>query len=112
MIPSFCTQVITRVRPGTKDSRGSIIYDWTNTEQIDISPCSVQPSNGYIDTNGRVLGINDTYNVYCNEGVDIHAGDRIIFDGKTFDINNEPSIWVSPTGRVSSVQFSMTLHKG
>ena len=43
---------------------------------------------------------------------DVHAGDRIIFEGQTYDVDNEPSIWNSPTGRVSSKQFSMTLHKG
>ena len=112
MIPSFCKQLITRVRPSTKDSRGSIIYDWNNTSELDITECSVQPANGFIDTDGRVLGLSSTYNVYVNPDADIHAGDRIRFNGNLYDVDEEPGIWQSPTGRVSSKQFAMTLHKG
>lgn len=112
MIPSFCNQTITRLRPGTKESRGSIIFDWSTYTSLDINPVSAQPAGGSIDKDGRVLGMTDTYNVYTNLDADIHAGDRIIFEGNTYDVDNEPSIWNSPTGRVSSKQFSMTLHKG
>ena len=73
---------------------------------------SVQPSGGSIDQDGRVLGITDTYNVYANTDADVHAGDRVIFDNNTYDVDREPGVWQSPTGRVSSKQFSMTLHKG
>lgn len=112
MIPSFCNQSITRRRAGTKDSRGSIIQDWNNYEDIIISPCSVQPAGGSIDVDGRVLGLTDSYNVYVNEDADVHAGDRIIFNGNVYDVDKEPGIWQSPTGRVSSKQFSITMHKG
>lgn len=112
MIPSFCTQTITRLRPGTKEVRGSTVYDWNAATSLDISPVSVQPAGGYIDQDGRVLGMSDTYNIYTNLDADVHAGDRIIFEGKPYDVDNEPGIWNSPTGRVSSKQFSITLHKG
>lgn len=112
MIPSFCTQTITRLRPGTKEVRGSIVYDWNTATSLDINPVSAQPAGGYIDQDGRVLGMSDTYNIFANLDADVHAGDRIIFEGKTYDVDNEPGIWNSPTGRVSSKQFSMTLHKG
>ena len=112
MIPSFCSQSIIRKRAGVKESRGSTILDWNNTTDITIEPVSVQPAGGSIDTNGRVLGITDSYNVYCNTDADVHAGDRIIFNGKTYDVDEEPGIWQSPTGRVSNKQFGMTLHKG
>lgn len=112
MIPSFCTQTITRRRAGTKEVRGSVVLDWNNYTDLVISPCSVQPSGGYIDVDGRVLGTNSSYNVYVNADADIHAGDRIIFEGRTFDIDNEPGTWQSPSGRVTNKQFSMTEHKG
>lgn len=112
MIPSFCNQSILRKRPGRKESRGSTILDWNHTIDVTITPVSVQPAGGYIDQDGRVLGMSDTYNIYTNLDADIHAGDRIIFEGNTYDVDNEPGIWNSPTGRVSSKQFSITLHKG
>lgn len=112
MIPSFASQSITRRRAGTKESRGSIIYDWSNYEELTIMPVSVQPVGGTIDTDGRVLGVTNTYNVYANTDADVHAGDRIEFDGSIYDVDEEPSVWTSPTGRVNSKQWSMTLHKG
>ena len=112
MIPSFCKQTITRLRPGKKELRGSTVYDWNTATSLDISPVSAQPAGGSIDQDGRVLGMTDTYNVYTNLDADVHAGDRIIFEGQTYDVDKEPGIWHSPTGRVSSKQFSMTLHKG
>lgn len=112
MLPSFCTQTITRLRADVKDSRGSLIPDWNNVDELIVINCSVQPAGGSINTDGRVLGMTDTYNVYINPDVDVHAGDRINYDGKIYDVDNEPGSWVSPTGRVSSKQFSMTLHKG
>lgn len=112
MLPSFCTQTIVRRRASTKESRGSKILDWSNCTTSTINASSVQPSGGTIDVNGRVLGITDSYNVYVNLDADIHAGDRIEFNGQIYDVDKEPGIWQSPTGRVSSKQFSMTLRKG
>ena len=112
MIPSFCNQSILRKRPGRKESRGSVILDWNNTTDVTITPVSVQPVGGAIDVDGRVLGVTDTYNVYMNLDGDVIAGDRVVYEGRTYDVNQEPSVWQSPTGRVSSKQFSMTLHKG
>lgn len=112
MLPSFCRQVIIRQRPSTRIERGSTIYDWKNPDELVIASVSVQPANGYVDVDGRVLGISDTYNVFLNPDDDVIAGDRIIFEGKTFLVDQEPQVWVSPTGRVSSKQFAMTLHRG
>lgn len=112
MLPSFCTQTIVRRRASTKESRGSTILDWSHYTTSTINVSSVQPSGGTIDVNGRVLGITDSYNVYVNLDADVHAGDRIEFNGQIYDVDKEPGIWQSPTGRVSSKQFSMTLRKG
>lgn len=112
MIPSFCTQTITRVRAGVKTERGSEIPDWANSSSLTISHCSVQPAASSISLDGRVLGLSSSYIVYCNPGVDVKAGDRIIFDNETYTVDEAPRIWQSPTGRVSHVQFTMTHWEG
>lgn len=112
MLPGFFNMTITRLRAGQKDSRGSTVPDWTNPESLSISGCSVQPSNSDLSLDGRVLGIKDVYRVYCPIGSDILAGDRIVYDGQTFTVDEAPRKWISPTGRLNNLQFNMALWKG
>lgn len=112
MIPSFCNQSITRLRPGTKEVRGTTIFDWSKATQTPISPVSVQPAQSSISLDGRVLGITDAYTVFCNPDADVIAGDRIVFENNTYTVDEEPRNWQSPTGRISSKQFTMIRYKG
>lgn len=112
MLSSFCNQTIVRIRGTLKDSRGSMIYDWNSTTEITINNCSIQPISGSIDINGRVLGLTNTYNVYVDTNADVHAGDRINFNSQIFEVNMEPMIWQSPSGRLSHKEFSIVSHKG
>lgn len=106
-IPSWCSQTVTRIRPGTKESRGSVIPDWENASELVITRCSVQPSSTGLSQDGRVLGINEGYTVYLQPGTDVLAGDRIEFDGDIYTISGEPKPWVSATGRASHIQLSI-----
>lgn len=112
MLPSFCSQSITRLRAGIKNSRGSDIPDWEHATSSTISPVSVQPSSSSISMDGRVLGVSDSWTVYCNPGVDVLAGDHIEFDGETYLVNEAPRKWTSPSGLVSSLQFTMVKYSG
>ena len=112
MIPSFCNQSITRLRAGQKSSRGTIIPDWSNPNTLTLSPVSVQPSASSVSLDGRVLGVTDSYTVYCNPDADVIAGDRIIFENDTYQVDEEPRTWQSPTGKISHKQFTMIKYKG
>lgn len=112
MIPSWASQTITRIRAGIKVERGSEVPDWLNSQSVTISPCSVQPASSSVSLDGRVLGLNDSYNVYCNPDADVLAGDHIVYGGQTYTVMEEPRIWTSPTGRVSNLQFTMTRWAG
>lgn len=112
MIPSFCSQSITRQRAGQKSSRGTIIPDWNNPDTLTLSPVSVQPSASSVSLDGRVLGVTDSYTVYCNLDADVLVGDRIVFENNTYTVDEEPRVWNSPTGRVSNKQFTMIRYKG
>ena len=111
-IPSWASQTITRIRPGTKESRGSVIPDWDNAETLVINNCSVQPSSTSLSQDGRILGVSEGYTVYLQPGTDVLAGDRIGFDGNVYTINGEPKSWVSATGRVSHIQLSIERWNG
>lgn len=111
-LPSFCNQVITRIRPGIKIERGSEIPDWENATSQVISGVSIQPAESNISLDGRVLGLKNVYKVYCNPYIDIKAGDHIIFDNETFVVDEAPRKWQSPTNRVSNMQFTMAHWEG
>lgn len=111
MLPSFCSQSITRLRPGTTTSRGSTIPDWSHATSATISGCSVQPSTTSLSEDGRVLGISDRWTAYLPEGSDVQAGDRIVFEGQTFTIDGEPRVWTGPFTR-SNIQLSLIRWEG
>lgn len=106
-LPSWFAQSVTRIRPGTKTSRGSVIPDWDNVTTITISGCSVQPSGTSLSQDGRVLGISDTFNAYMPYGSDVEVGDHIVYGGQTYLVTSVPRPWISPTGGLSNTQITM-----
>ena len=111
MLPSFCKQEITRIRPGKKESRGSTIPDWNKTSELVIKGCSVQPATTSLSQDGRVLGITEGWTAYLPEGSDVKAGDRIMFDGEIYTINGEPKKWTA-AGRLSNIQLNLMRWQG
>lgn len=101
---SFFTQSVTRIRPGSKESRGSTIPDWDNVSTATIGGCSVQPSSTTLSQDGRVLGVSDSFTLYAPANADVKKGDRISFNGATYTVMGVPRPWASPTGRVSNLQ--------
>lgn len=92
MLPSFCNQTVTRIRPATKTVRGSVVPDWENAKSKEINGVSMQPASTSLSTDGRVLGISDRYTLFAPPIADIKAGDRIVFDGKTYEIDGDVRI--------------------
>lgn len=112
MLPSFANQTIDVVRPKkTTTSRGSTVSDWTETTKTTVTGCSIQPASTSLSQDGRVLGINDGWTAYVPEGTDAKAGDRIEFDGQTFEINGAPRKWTGPS-RTSHIQLNLVRWEG
>lgn len=112
MLPTWCTQTVTRIRPGTKTLRGSDVPDWDNADSLDIGGCSVQPASTSLSEDGRILGITDGWTAYLPSGVDVIAGDRIQFDGNLYEINGEPRVWQSPTGHNNHIMLNLRRFAG
>ncbi len=94
MLPSFCNQSITILRP-TADRvvRGSVMPDWSSVSKTVVTGCSVQPAGTSLSQDGRVLGISDGLTAYLPDGTDVKAGDRIEFENEVYTINGEPRKW-------------------
>ena len=112
MVPSWCKQSVTRVRPGTKTERGSVVFDWSTATEKTITGCSVQPASTSLSEDGRVLGISDGYTAYLPPASDVQAGDRIVFEGKTYEIRGEVRPWVSATGLVDHIMLNLVRYSG
>lgn len=113
MLPSFCKESITRIRPGTKTLRGSEVPDWSESKvnTLTISGCSVQPATTSLSMDGRVLAINEQMTAYLPEGSDVLAGDRIVYNGETYEINGEPKRWTGAVN-LSNIQLNLTRWEG
>lgn len=95
MLPSFCKQTITVIRPGTKEVRGSVVPDFDNPiSETEVTGCSVQPASASLSEDGRVLGISEGLTAYVPITADVKAGDHIIFEDETYEINGVPKHWV------------------
>lgn len=112
MLPSWAKDTITRLRPGTRILRGSEVPDWSNPDSLDISGCTVQPSNTSLSQDGRVQGITEGCTVYVPPDADVQAGDRIQYGGNVYTIDGDPQIWHSPTGRTSNLQLRLERWRG
>lgn len=112
MLPSWCLQKVTIIRPGTKESRGSTVPDWDNVEERLVRNCSAQPASTGLSQDGRVLGITEGLTIYMPPNTNVQAGDHVRIGDNVYAIIGEPKRWVSATGRVSHVQLNVERWNG
>lgn len=111
MLPSFCKDTVTRIRPGTKESRGSIIPDWSTAKEKKIAGCSMQPASNSLSQDGRVLGLLDEYTLFLPPDADVKAGDRISYNGQLFEIDGE--VRIQPAAlRLDHIELRLRRHAG
>ena len=111
MLPSFAKQTVTRLRPGITVSRGSEIPDWSHPDSKEIRNCSVQPGTTDMSLDGRVLGLLDGLTCYMPENADIREGDRVVYDGETYEVNGVPRRWHG-VGNTSHTQVTLRRWEG
>lgn len=103
MLPSFCNDSVTVKRAALADSRGTKVLDWVHATSSTLNGCSVQPNTTSRDFDGRTVQVTEDWTLYAPPGSDVKAGDRIEWNGLTFEIDGAPMAWKSPTGRVSHI---------
>jgi len=112
MLPSFMTMTITRKRASVTTSRGSEVFDWTKTTDLTINNCLVEPGGGSLSLDGRELGIMQGLTAILPPNADVKAGDHIVYDGNTYEIDGEPKIFSLPTGTVTNMQLNLKRWQG
>ena len=111
MLPSWCTDTVTRIRPATIQSRGTTVPDWTHATTAQIAGCSIQTPGTTEDRDGRTE-TELTGTAYLPPTADVRAGDRITHEGVTYVVQGEPMAWKSPTGAVSHKQARIAVWRG
>ena len=112
MLPSFMKQIVTRIRPGSRELRGSTVPDWESASEIEISGCSMQPASTSLSQDGRVVGIRDAWTLYAPADADIKEGDRIGHNEKVFTVAGVPREWPSASGALNHMEIPLERWSG
>lgn len=112
MLLSFFRQTVTRIRPGMKSLRGTIVPDWENATTLDIPGCSVQPAGTSLSQDGRDLGISDGMTAYLPADADVQSGDRIQYEDKFYTIMGDPRVWPSASGALDHIELNLERWSG
>lgn len=109
---SFMTDSVVRLRAPSSIKNGMEHKDWTNATSKTISRVQVAAQSTSRDFEGRVLNVSDRRTLRAMYDADIQAGDRITWNGETYEIEGEVYHTKSPTGRVSSTRCTLVRWSG
>ena len=109
---SFMNDSAVVVRPAAKSSRGSTVADWANATRRTLANVQITPESTAQDRDGRVVNVSDRFRLRARYGADIQAGDRVEWNGATYEVDGDVFHVKSPTGRVSSTRCSLALWSG
>lgn len=109
---SFMKDTVTVKRAPLKNKNGMQYFDWSAAQETSVSNVQVTAQSTSRDFDGRVLNVSDRRTLRAPYDADIQAGDRIVWNGETYDIEGEVFHTKSPTGRVSSTRCTLVRFQG
>jgi len=93
--------VATRQRASSTevDAVGDTFDDWTVTLDLELPDAHVAPvTEGELTAGYRGGGVTEWALYVPHQWADVAAGDRIVYDGGTYEVEGTPAKWVSPLG--------------
>lgn len=109
---SFFRDTIEVLRAPVLVKNGGEYRDWANATRHTIRNVQVTAQAPSQDFAGRLLNISDSRTLRADYNADVREGDRVIYDGKTYEVNGEVFRTKSPTGRASSMRCTLTRWRG
>lgn len=109
---SFMTDEVEILRAPLIMKNGMETRDWANAVHSLVKNVQVTSQTTVRDFDGRVLNVSDRRTLRCRYNADIQAGDRVIWNGSTYEIDGEVFRTKSPTGRVSSTRCTLARWEG
>lgn len=103
---SFFRDSITVVRAPLVMKNGMQVRDWANATTHTVSRVQVAGASTTRDFD-RTLNVEDKRLLRAAYNADIQAGDRVVWEGETYEVDGEVLRTKSPTGRVSSCRTNL-----
>ena len=112
MALSFWKDQVTVLRAPLITKNGMEKRDWGNAVPHTIKNVQITAQTTSREFGDRVTQVTDRRTLRANYDADIEPGDRIIWNGDTYEIDGEVFHTVSPTGRVSSTRCTLARWEG
>lgn len=109
---SFFRNTVTVLRASVETKNGGEYRDWTKAQEFTIDRVQVTARAPTQDFMGRLQNINDFRTLRADYDADIQEGDRVVYDGKVYEVSGEVFHTQSPTGRASSTRCTLTRWEG
>lgn len=109
---SFFTDTVTVLRAPLRSTRGTAVRDWANAVAHEVDRCQVTAAATSQDRDGRVVQVADRRTLRAPYDADIQEGDRVVYEGRTYEVDGEVFHSKSPTGRVSTTRCALARWEG
>ena len=109
---SFMKDTVTVLRAPIIEKNGMEKRDWTNADEFEVTDVMVTSQNTSRDFEDRTLQVSDRRTLRANYDADIKAGDRIVWNGSTYEVEGDVLHTKSPTDRVSSTRCTLVRWAG
>ena len=103
---------VTVIRPAAKTVRGSVVPDWDNATEHELTRVQVTAASTQQDRDGRVVNVAQGRTLRAMYDADVKPGDRIRFEDAIYEVDGEVFHSKSPTGRVSSTRCALRRWEG
>lgn len=104
---SFMRDSVTVQRAPLVTKNGMEMRDWTQVVSHTVHNVQIVAQSTTRDFDGRVEQVTDRRTLRATYDADIEPGDRIVWNGDTYEIDGEVFHTKSPTGRVSSTRCTL-----
>lgn len=108
---SFWKDTVKVLRAPLANKNGMQVFDWSKASQHMVSRCQVTAQATSRDYD-RTLQVPDHRTLRAPYDADIKAGDRIIWNGETYEIEGEVFHTRSPIGGASSTRCTLARWNG
>ncbi len=109
---SFMNDTVTVLRAPIIEKNGMEKRDWSNAVDFEVTDVMITSQNTSRDFEDRTLQVSDRRTLRANYDADIKAGDRIVWNGSTYEVDGDVFHTKSPTGRVSSTRCALVRWAG
>ena len=108
---SFWRDSVTVLRASITVKNGQEVFDWANATSHTVNRCQVTAQATSRDFD-RTLQVPDHRTLRAPVDADIKTGDRIVWNGETYDIEGEVFHTRSPLGGASSTRCTLARWDG